>query len=112
RSRGAVGSNAVEKINRLTAPIRANRLRLLVNGLIDDDEAEALMGSAADALGASGHAPDARSSAERRDLLRVLAGVQLDAMAAFEARDAGKVTVPAPTSRQLQPQEEAVVLPL
>lgn len=28
-----------------------------MNGLIDDEEAEALMGYAADALGASGHAP-------------------------------------------------------
>ncbi len=111
RARGGVGSNAVEKINRLTAPIRANRLRLLVNGLIDDEEAEALMGYAADALSASGHAPGAKGSAERRELLRVLAEVQLDAMAASEARDAGKVTVPAPTSKQLQPQEEAVVLP-
>ncbi len=46
RSRGAVGSNAVEKINKLTAPIRASRLRLLANGLIDDDEAEALIGYA------------------------------------------------------------------
>ncbi len=69
------------------------------------------MGYAADALSASGHAPGAKGSAERRELLRVLAEVHLDAMAASEARDAGKVTVPAPTSKQLQPQEEAVVLP-
>lgn len=70
----------------------ANRLRLLVQGKLGDDEAEALIGYAANALRQEGRAPNV----PRRELLRVLAEVQVEALEQFEARDAGKLLTPEP----------------
>lgn len=72
--------------------IYANRLRLLVDGKLLDDEAEALIGYAANALRRSGRAP----SVPRRELLRSLAEIQLEALSRFEERDGGKVTATEP----------------
>lgn len=68
----------------------ANRLRLLVLGKLSDDEAEALIGYAANALRREGRAPDV----PRHELLRMLAEVQIEALERFEARDAGNVNSP------------------
>lgn len=70
----------------------ASRLRLLAACKIGDDEAEALIGFAANALRRKGRAP----SVPRRELLRILAEVQIEALERFEARDAGKVREPEP----------------
>lgn len=72
--------------------VYANRLRLLVGGKLSDDEAEALIGFAANNLRREGRAP----SVARRELLRSLAEVQLEALGRFEARDAGIVFVGEP----------------
>lgn len=70
----------------------ASRLRLLAQGKLADDEAEALIGFAANALRREGRAP----SVPRRELLRVLAEVQIEALERFEERDHGKVQVSEP----------------
>ncbi|MCW1919979.1 site-specific integrase [Rhodobacter sp. KR11] len=74
-------------------PIYARKLRLLIGGKLEADEAEALIGYAANDLIARGLAPDVR----RSDLLKLLAEVQLEALARFEERDEGKIKLPTPT---------------
>ena len=73
--------------------IYANRLRLLVAGKIDEEEAEALIGYAADTLRREGRAPNV----PRMLLLNMLAEIQLEALERFEERDNGhvKASVPA-----------------
>lgn len=71
--------------------VYANRLRLLVAGKVDAEEAEALIGYAADALRREGRAPDV----PRHTLLRTLAEIQLEALGRFEDRDSGQVKAPA-----------------
>lgn len=88
RARVAAGSKAVAGLNALTAPHRALLLRLVVAGELSDDEAEALLGDAADALKQPGTALPAMN---RSDLLKGLAEVQLEALARFEERDTGKI---------------------
>ena len=78
------------------APMRtvyANKLRLLVAGKRENDEAEALMGYAADDLKRKGRAPQV----DRPTLLRTLAEIQLQALEAFEERDAGKLKLTLPS---------------
>lgn len=82
---------------------RAVMLRLLAAGQLADDAAEALMGYAADQAISLG---TASPTMNRCELLRVMAEVQLEAMARFEDRDKGNVTVTPPTSKWLQPEAE------
>jgi integrase len=70
----------------------ANKLRLLAAGKLSDDEAEALIGYAANDLRREGKAPPV----SRRELLRSLAEIQLEALGRFEERDAGKVSISEP----------------
>ena len=72
--------------------IYANRLRLLVAGKIDEEEAEALIGYAADTLRREGRAPNV----PRKLLLKMLAEIQLEALERFEERDNGQVKASAP----------------
>lgn len=73
--------------------IYARKLRLLVAGKLEAEEAEAVIGYAANDLAARGLAPDMR----RADLLKLLAEVQLEALARFEERDSGQVKVTPPS---------------
>lgn len=77
---------------RMSRSVYANELRLLVAGKIEDREAESLIGYAADALIAKGRSPNVR----RKELLPVLAQIQLEALERFEERDAGRVKAPLP----------------
>lgn len=70
----------------------ANKLRLLAAGKLSDDEAEAIIGYAANELRREGKAPQV----SRRELLRSLAEIQLEALSRFEERDAGKVSISEP----------------
>lgn len=72
--------------------VYANKLRLLASDALDREEAETLIGFAADDLTAKGLAPDV----PRHVLLKTLAEVQLEALARFEERDAGKVRLSEP----------------
>ena len=72
--------------------IYASRLRLAATGQTDRDELEGLIGYAADALVSQGLAPDV----PRHVLLKSLAEIQLEALARFADRDAGKVALTAP----------------
>lgn len=82
------------ELRQITQPRRASLLRLVVAGQIVGEEADALVGYAANALQAKGIAPDVPRSA----LLKALAEVQLDAMAQIEARDSGAIITPEPRS--------------
>lgn len=82
----------VVALRKLTQPRRASLLRLVAAGQITGEEAEAMIGDAADALRAKGVAP----AIPRAELLRTLAEVQLEAMAQFEARDKGMMIAPEP----------------
>ena len=88
------GRKAVADLNALSRPVYASRLRLVASGAIIGEEAEALIGYAADALEAKGLAPDV----PRPELLKALAGVQLDALTTAEARDKGMIAPPEPTN--------------
>jgi integrase len=85
--------------------VYANRLRLLVAGKINDEEAEALIGYAADALKREGRAPDV----PRRDLLRTLAEIQLEALERFEERDSGKIKLSPPVHSLLTEPDPAPI---
>lgn len=81
----------------LSRSVYANKLRLLVAGQVENDEAEALIGYAADNLIAKSLAPDV----PRPLLLRTLAEVQLEALARFEERDEGRVKAGEPRNALL-----------
>ncbi|UJW85753.1 site-specific integrase [Devosia sp. SL43] len=98
------GNGGVATLRKMTASQRAMLLRLLVAGALPDDEAEAVMGDAADAVLAVGAAD---KSLPRADLLKALAEAQLEAMARQEERDSGKVALTPPTSPLLQPEAPA-----
>jgi integrase len=106
QARAFVGSAAVAAINAVSTPHRASLLRLVSAGEIVGAEAEALIGYAADTLAAKGMAPDV----PRPDLLRTLAGIQLEALTAIDARDRGAVTIPAP-QHPLLTQPEPIAAP-
>lgn len=91
--RGRVArSTATADSERYSRTIYANKLRLLVAGAMEQAEAEALIGYAADDLKAKGRTPDLPRSL----LLRSLAQVQLEALSRFEERDDGKVMLSDP----------------
>lgn len=73
--------------------VYANKLRLLVAGQLDSEEAEALIGYAANELKRNGPAPQV----DRPTLLRTLGEIQLQALEAFEERDAGKIKLTPPS---------------
>jgi integrase len=77
--------------------IYVNKLRLVAAGLITGDEAEALIGYAANDLAARGLAP----SVPRADLLKVLAGVRLDTVTVAHSRDQGETYPPDPRTPAL-----------
>ncbi|MDH6268259.1 integrase [Rhizobium sp. SG_E_25_P2] len=86
--------------------IYGDKLRLVAAGIITGEEAEALIGYAADDLIARGLA-DASTPTKRAKLLKVLASVRLDALAASQSRDKGEVYPPdARTPELLQPDPE------
>jgi len=93
RERAAGGAQGAKELRALTAPHYASLLRLVAAGQITGEHAEALIGYAADAL--AGTLP---AGLDRPSLLKGLASVQLDAMTAFEERDAGKIALSSPTS--------------
>lgn len=95
----------------LSRSVYAERLRKAVTGQLDAEELEALTGYAADALSAAGNAP----AVPRERLLTALAEVQLDALAAMEGRDEGRVRPVEPTSpllTQPEPSNDAPPVPL
>jgi integrase len=95
------GAGSTLTLRRHTAPQRAAMLRLLVAGALPEDEAEAIMGDAADTVLAVGAAD---KSLPRMDLLKALAEAQLEAMGRQEERDSGKVALTLPASPLLQPE--------
>lgn len=86
------GRSALADLNAVSRPIYASRLRLVAAGQIVGEEAEALIGHAANTLHAKGIAP----AVPRAELLKTLAEVQLEAMTQFEARDKGMMIAPEP----------------
>ncbi|WP_137153503.1 tyrosine-type recombinase/integrase [Rhizobium sp. FKL33] len=86
--------------------IYSDKLRLVAAGIVTDEEAEALIGYAAEDLIARGLA-DASTPTKRAELLKVLANVRLDALAVSQSRDKGEVYPPdARTPELLQPAPE------
>lgn len=79
-------------LRQITQPRRATLLRLVAAGQIVGEEAESLVGYAADALAAKGATP----AIPRGEFLKTLAEVQLEAMTQFEARDKGMMIAPEP----------------
>lgn len=74
---------------------QASLMRLLAAGQLPLEEANALLGWAADDLVAQGKAS---AGDDRMALLRALAEVQLEALARFEERDQGKLALTKPSS--------------
>ncbi|WDR05617.1 hypothetical protein PSQ90_15320 [Devosia rhodophyticola] len=105
RERSALGGTA--EFRSFTAPIKAAKLRLLVAHQLPRDEAEALIGYAADDAIADGAVNPAL---ERGELLRVLAEIHLEAMARFEERDAGRIALSDPKSEWLAAEQPAGVV--
>jgi integrase len=70
--------------------IYADKLRLVAAGIITGEEAESLIGYAADMLEAASQTP----AGKRDDLLKILASVRLDALAISQSRDKGEAYPP------------------
>jgi hypothetical protein len=94
RERTGPGVNYAAVLRKQTGARRASLLRLVAAGQVDGEEAEALLGWAADALHEAVKAP---AGIDRRALLKALAKAQLEALARFDERDEGK-GVPTPPS--------------
>lgn len=93
---------------RLSRSVYASRLRLAVAGKLEADEVESLIGYAADDLARRDLAPDV----PRRVLLKALAEIQLEALARFEDRDAGRVNEAEPAHPLLtQPDPAPLTVP-
>lgn len=93
RERAAGGAQSLKELRAITQPHYASLLRLVAAGQITGEHAEALIGYAVNAL--AGALP---VDLDRPSLLKGLASVQLDAMKAFEERDAGKIALSPPSS--------------
>ena len=85
-------------------------MRLVASGRIEGEEAEAAIGYAADRFIAEGKIKADMRPNDRRDLLRALAEVQLDAMARFEERNVGRAIEGEPKSILLQPAPEEPIV--
>ena len=107
RERAVAGNAARARHAQLFRAGHASQLRLLAADQLDLEEADALLGWAADDLIATGKASP---TTDRIALLKGLAQAQLEALARFEDRDAGKVTLPPPSASVLQPEEPAPVV--
>ena len=103
RERAVSGNAAKARQSHLFRAGHASKLRLLAAGQLDLEEADALLGWAADDLMESGKA---KPGDNRMDLLKGLAEAQLEALARFEERDAGKVSLTPPSAPILQPEEQ------
>lgn len=101
RERVVDNARPVASLRSATAPTLANKLRGYLAGVVADDEAEALIGYAANDAIASGAASAALG---RKELLRAMAEVHLEAMGVQQARDAGQIAVAPPSSPLLQPE--------
>lgn len=102
-------SSGTATLRKLTTPHGPTMLRMLVSGALPPDEAEAVMGDAADAVLAVGAADKALP---RMALLISLAEAQLEAMAGADQRDFGTVAIAPPASPLLQPEEPAAPAPV
>jgi hypothetical protein len=81
RERAVSSNESIARGRAMFAPAYATLLRLTVDGQTDDEQAEALVGWAADDLIAKGIAEPAQYGSQmRRELLEALAEAQLDAM--------------------------------
>lgn len=93
----AVRKPTDQEFHSYSRSIYARKLRLLVADKISRDEAESLIGFAADDLVHKGMAPDV----PRHVLLKTLAEVQLEALSRFEERDSGQVKLSEPAHPHL-----------
>ena len=89
----AARDRATATFERESRSVYANKLRLLIAGKVEQAEAEALIGYAANDLVQRGRAPNVT----RSDLLRVLAEVKLEALQRAEERNDGKMKMSEPT---------------
>ncbi len=88
-----------------------DKLRLVSAGLITGDEAEALIGYAADDLITKGLAV-ASTPTQRAELLKVLASVRMDSVAVSQSRDAGQAHPPEARTPQLLEPDPAPLPPI
>ena len=91
-TRALAGEAAIKDYNATFRNSHATTLRRLVAGRLEDEEAEAVLGWAADEIVSRGEASAVPSTAERRELLQALAGVKLEALARSEEQDRGQIT--------------------
>jgi integrase len=82
----------------ITRPLYASKLRLIAQGKIAGEEAEALIGFGADTLQKEGLVP----GVPRAELLKILAAVHLEALKVSQARDAGSMIEPEPKNELLK----------
>lgn len=83
--------------------IYLEKLRLVAAGLITGEEAEALIGYAANQLKAASKTP----AGDRADLLKVLASVRLDTIAIAQSRDKGEAYPPEVRTPELLQADES-----
>ena len=95
-SRALTGEQSIRSYNATFRDAQATALRRVASGQTnvteDGDEAEAIIGWAADELMARGETSALPGTPERRELLKALAGVKLEALARTEERDRGQIT--------------------
>jgi hypothetical protein len=103
-----------EIINPLFTPVYASKLRLVAKGILIGEEAEALIGYAADDL-IDRKLAVVTGKADRAELLQHLAQVRLDSLSVSQSRDEGSLTEPTPKSSLVNAPEpeplKAIAIP-
>jgi integrase len=102
-SRASRSDKVTDEFLDFSRSLYATKLRLLVAGQLSDDEAEALIGYAADKLKREGQAP----VGARGELLRMLAEIQLETLERAEERSKGHLKT-TPSVHPLLTQPEPV----
>ncbi|MEO9900243.1 MULTISPECIES: site-specific integrase [Alphaproteobacteria] len=102
------GKKQAREFNELTSSIAATSLRRLAVGRVGVEEAETLMGWAADEIADRGEAPAIKGTPERLELLRLLAEVKLEVLARALERDNGAITLSEPSLPVLLDQKPTI----
>lgn len=104
RGRLELGQETVVGLNEATLAIMATYTRMVASGQLTGESAEEWVGQFAEIC----EEKDVLPNMSRKELLKALAGVELDVLAAIEARDRNMVHLPEPRSELLAaPEPEA-----
>jgi integrase len=107
RGRQELGHDVVAGLHEKCMPILASQMRLVMSGELSGEPAEERVAGLCELLEKEGY----RSDLPRAELIKMLAGVELDVLAAGQALDQYQINLPTPRSPLLtEPDPEPVQL--